>query len=66
MPLKESIMKLGNTSGFTLIELTIVLAGFVLVVISMLPAVQRNDDGRIDCGLTPTECQMTVGPGGGK
>jgi hypothetical protein len=36
------------------------------VVISMLPAVQRNNDGRIDCGLTPTECQMTVGPGGGK
>jgi type II secretory pathway pseudopilin PulG len=59
-------MKLGNTSGFTLIELTIVLAGFVLVVISMLPAVQRSDNARIDCGLTPTECQMTVGSGGAK
>jgi len=59
-------MKLGNTSGFTLIELTIVLAGLVLVVISMLPAVQRSDNTRIDCSLTPSQCQLTVGSGGGK
>jgi competence protein ComGC len=58
-------MKLGNTSGFTLIELTIVLAGFVLVTI-MLPAVQSNSNARTDCGLTPSQCQMTVGHGGGE
>ena len=66
MPLKENIMKLGNTSGFTLIELTIVLAGLVLVVISMLPAVQSNRNANTTCGLTPTECQMTVGNDGGE
>ena len=58
-------MKLGNTSGFTLIELTIVLAGLVLVVI-LLPAVQSNKNAKTACGLTPTECQMTVGPSGGE
>ena len=58
-------MKLGNTSGFTLIELTIVLAGLVLVTI-MVPAVQSNNNAKTTCGLTASECQMTVGPGGGK
>ena len=56
-------MRLGNTYGWTLIELTIVLAGVVLVVI-LLPAVQSNKNGRsMDCSLTPSQCEMTVGSG---
>jgi type II secretory pathway pseudopilin PulG len=55
-------MKLGNTSGFTLIELTIVLAGLVLVTI-LLPAVQSSSNARTDCGLAPSQCEMTVGSG---
>ena len=58
-------MRLGNTSGFTLIELTIVLAGLVLVVI-LLPAVQSSKNANTTCGLTPSACQMTVGPVGGE
>ena len=45
-------MKLGNTAGFTLIELTIVLAGLVLATV-MVPAVQSNSNARTDCGLRP-------------
>src|SRR5262245_43062216 len=60
--LKESIMKLGNTSGFTLIELTIVLAGLVLVTI-LLPAVQSSGNARTACGLEVSQCEMNVGGG---
>ena len=59
-------MRLGNTAGFTLIELTIVVAGLIVAII-LLPAVQSTRNERVTCSLSPSECQMTVGPGqGGK
>jgi prepilin-type N-terminal cleavage/methylation domain-containing protein len=56
---RNRIMK-NAQKGFTLIELVLVLAGIVLGTM-FLPAVQSNNNPRVQCDTRVDSCEMAVG-----
>jgi type II secretory pathway pseudopilin PulG len=59
-------MTRAKESGFTLIELTILLAGAILVGSVFLPAVQSEANQNVRCETATGVCVMPVGETGGK
>lgn len=59
-------MTRAKESGFTLIELTILLAGAILVGSVFIPAVQSESNQNVRCETGTGVCVMPVGETGGK